>query len=729
MSHGGTDMSLTSLCWPIERLGEAMKALGDLCRLAPIVPEVSAPPSHVMAGGEDLLRNWIDATADWLGFDAEPVTIPYNDVNEFLRAAGPSVLRLPGAEEASVAGKGPAPRFLLVVEGRPGRLTLLAPEFTKVHVNPAVVRSALCHEIEAPLAGQIDEILAAAGSTGRRKERGRQALFTQLLNDASVESCWLLRASGERGLWAQAQEARLPRLLACVLGTYAIGYGAYLASWWLLGLGALSGRLDQGWLPAWALLLFTLVVFRLLTLASSGGLAIRAGTILRRRLMSAALELDPQAIRRMGIGTLLGSVIEVGAAETLTIQGGIALLTALVELVFAGVVLSAGAAGWLHIVLLLGTVCSTALVGGHYYRRRRRWTERRLGLTDRLIEFMAGHRTRLAQEPSSHWNDGEDESLETYLGTSRIMDRLTVGLQVLVPGGWLLVGLLALVPAFVGGDGVTVPLAVSVGGIILAHGALKNLVSGMAQLIAVLIAWDRIRPFWGTASGRSRAGHPEFGCAPASPALADDRSSTPPFLQLRDVVFRYQDRSQPVVRGATLSIGRGDRLLLEGPSGGGKSSLAGILAGANRPASGLVLLDGLDKETLGSTGWRRRVAIAPQFHENTLIKGSLAFNLLMARDWPPRQTDLQEAAGVSRALGLGPLLDRMPGGLMQMVGEGGWQLSHGEKSRVYLARALLQGAELIILDESFAALDPQTLGGALTAVMDAVPSLLVIAHP
>jgi ATP-binding cassette subfamily B protein len=71
----------------------------------------------------------------------------------------------------------------------------------------------------------------------------------------------------------------------------------------------------------------------------------------------------------------------------------------------------------------------------------------------------------------------------------------------------------------------------------------------------------------------------------------------------------------------------------------------------------------------------------------------------------------------------------MPGGLMQMVGEGGWQLSHGEKSRVYLARALLQGAELIILDESFAALDPQTLQGALTAVMDAVPSLLLIAHP
>jgi len=50
-----------------------------------------------------------------------------------------------------------------------------------------------------------------------------------------------------------------------------------------------------------------------------------------------------------------------------------------------------------------------------------------------------------------------------------------------------------------------------------------------------------------------------------------------------------------------------------------------------------------------------------------------------------------------------------PGGLMQMVGETGWQLSHGEQSRLYIARALLQRAELVVLDESFAALDPDKL--------------------
>jgi ATP-binding cassette subfamily B protein len=173
----------------------------------------------------------------------------------------------------------------------------------------------------------------------------------------------------------------------------------------------------------------------------------------------------------------------------------------------------------------------------------------------------------------------------------------------------------------------------------------------------------------------------------------------------------------------------GDRLLLEGPSGGGKSTLAALLAGSRTPSSGLLLLAGLDRATLGAGGWRRRVALAPQFHENHVLIGTFAFNALMGREWPPQPGDLEEAERVCRALDLGPLLDRMPAGLQQMVGETGWQLSHGEKSRLYLARALLQGAELIVLDESFAALDPQTLRHALAYVLDKAPTVLVIAHP
>ena len=61
--------------------------------------------------------------------------------------------------------------------------------------------------------------------------------------------------------------------------------------------------------------------------------------------------------------------------------------------------------------------------------------------------------------------------------------------------------------------------------------------------------------------------------------------------------------------------------------------------------------------------------------------------------------------------------------------ETGWKLSQGERSRLYVARALLQRAELVILDESFAALDPENLDRALRCVLKRAPALLVIAHP
>ena len=112
-----------------------------------------------------------------------------------------------------------------------------------------------------------------------------------------------------------------------------------------------------------------------------------------------------------------------------------------------------------------------------------------------------------------------------------------------------------------------------------------------------------------------------------------------------------------------------------------------------------------------------------------MLTATFAFNLLLGRGWPPRPADLEDAEALCHELGLGDLLGRMPAGLQQMVGETGWQLSHGERSRLYIARALLQKAELVVLDESFAALDPETLRRALRCVLDRAPTLVVIAHP
>jgi len=296
-----------------------------------------------------------------------------------------------------------------------------------------------------------------------------------------------------------------------------------------------------------------------------------------------------------------------------------------------------------------------------------------------------------------------------------------------VPRGWLLLGLLGLAPAFLAGRGAPAALAVSLGGILLAYEGCKKLATGLAHLAGEALAWQQAAPLFHAAARPEAATTPTLTRPPAGSAAG--AGDTVPVLEAHDLVFRYRDRGEPVLQGAGVRIRAGDRLLLEGPSGGGKSTLAALLAGSRMPQSGLLLLDGLDRATLGTEGWRRRVVIAPQFHENHVLIGTLAFNVLMGRGWPPRQADLDEAEKVCRALDLGPLLERMPAGLQQIVGETGWQLSHGEKSRLYIARAILQEASLLILDESFAALDPLTLQRTLRFVLEKAATVVVIAHP
>ena len=156
--------------------------------------------------------------------------------------------------------------------------------------------------------------------------------------------------------------------------------------------------------------------------------------------------------------------------------------------------------------------------------------------------------------------------------------------------------------------------------------------------------------------------------------------------------------------------------------------MVSLLTGLRQPNSGHLLIDGHDRETFGSIAWRRHVAAAPQFHENHVLAGTFAFNLFLGRRKTLGPADLEEAQAICYELGLGDLLERMPAGMLQMVGETGWQLSHGERSRLYIARALLQGADLVVLDESFAVLDPENMKRAIDCAVKHSATLLVITH-
>jgi ATP-binding cassette subfamily B protein len=264
-------------------------------------------------------------------------------------------------------------------------------------------------------------------------------------------------------------------------------------------------------------------------------------------------------------------------------------------------------------------------------------------------------------------------------------------------------------------------VAVLLGGVLLAQTGFKRLMGSFTDITGAWISWKRIAPLFRAAARKEIPG--------IGPSRVEVSQKPRRVVDAERLVFRYRKESRPALQGITMAIQRGDRILLEGPSGGGKTTFASLIAGIREPNAGLLLVNGLDRQTLGSRQWRKAIAAAPQFHENHILTETLAFNLLMGRGWPPTQADLREAESLCRELGLGDLLDRMPGGILQMVGEGGWQLSHGERSRMYIARALLQRPDLVILDESFAALDPESLQTALECTLKHAETLMVIAHP
>ena len=216
---------------------------------------------------------------------------------------------------------------------------------------------------------------------------------------------------------------------------------------------------------------------------------------------------------------------------------------------------------------------------------------------------------------------------------------------------------------------------------------------------------------------------------PAAPTPIQPHPPASLHLETRRLNRRLPGAPDPLLDAASLAIHPGDRILLTGPSGAGKSTLAALLAAQRPPDSGLLLLDGYDLPTLGAAAWRRRVVAVPQLHANHLFAGSLAWNLLLGRAWPPTPRDLALAAEICRDLGLGDLLDRLPAGLDQPIGEAGWQLSDGEAARVCLARALLQEPDLLILDESLGALDPALRLQVLATLDRRARTLLLIGHP
>ncbi len=682
------------MIWPLARAGEALMAVVDAAGF-----EAHAEP---IAPAELADEAWLHDAASALGVDAEARITRYPDVPALVASCAPALIRV---------GDG----YLAAIRRHRRDLVVVSPDGTRTRLSIAAVVEAL----RAPARPRELAAITAAVPLARRA-RLHTALCETRLRHTPIAGITTIRRAVEAPLRVQARDLGLAPRLAGIAVLHLVGYVLSLLSWWAIGRTILSGRIDPGWLSAWALLVATAVIARTAASRAAGPLAIDAAGALRRRLLAGALRLPPELVRGEGVGRSLGRVFEAQALETLAVSGGFTALFAAIEIVIVAVVLVLGAGGAIQLGLFAITLIVAAAGVRRYLTARRAWTADRLAITHDLVESMTGHATRLAQQPATDRHMREDQALVHYVRRSAQLDRRLVWLAAGIPRGWLVLAGLGLAPALLRGHTEVTGLAIALGGTLLGHGALVKLGDAATRLCDAAIAWSSVAPLLGAGGQAGMVGEPALAHSTPSPDQ--------PLATLRGVVSRAP-RGNSVLAGCDLVIHAGDRVLLEGASGAGKSTIAGILGGLRRPDRGLVLASGLDRATLGERGWRRRIAFVPQFHDNHIFFGSLAFNVLLARAWPPSPADLVDAQTLCEELGLGPTLARMPGGLAQLIGETGWQLSHGERSRVFLCRAMLSRAPLVILDESLAALDPETLVGVIGCLERRPGATLVIAHP
>ncbi|MEN8007978.1 MAG: ABC transporter ATP-binding protein [Candidatus Krumholzibacteriota bacterium] len=194
-------------------------------------------------------------------------------------------------------------------------------------------------------------------------------------------------------------------------------------------------------------------------------------------------------------------------------------------------------------------------------------------------------------------------------------------------------------------------------------------------------------------------------------------------VELRGVGLTWPDGTI-ALRDVDLVVHPGQRVALVGPSGGGKSTMAALMARYLDPHRGDVRIDGQDLRRATLDSVRRTVGLVPQ--ETQLYHDSLRANLQLAR---PRATD-EELMAVLKGASLEEFLDGLPEGLDTVVGEEGMRLSGGERQRLALARAMLKAPAIHILDEATSALDARTEREVLHRFFEAARdrTVIMIAH-
>ena len=194
-------------------------------------------------------------------------------------------------------------------------------------------------------------------------------------------------------------------------------------------------------------------------------------------------------------------------------------------------------------------------------------------------------------------------------------------------------------------------------------------------------------------------------------------------IEFDDVTFRYQD--EPVLRGVSVTIERGEVMALVGPSGGGKSTLADLVLRFYDVSAGAIRIDGIDIRDVTQASLRAQMALVTQhtFLFNDSVKNNIAYGSVEAES-------METIIAAATAANAHEFIMELPEGYDTMIGELGLRLSGGQRQRLAIARALLKNAPILVLDEATSALDNESerlVQQALDTLMQG-RTTLVIAH-
>ena len=193
-------------------------------------------------------------------------------------------------------------------------------------------------------------------------------------------------------------------------------------------------------------------------------------------------------------------------------------------------------------------------------------------------------------------------------------------------------------------------------------------------------------------------------------------------IRFEKVSFAYGDAA--TLTGIDFEVRRGETVALVGPSGGGKTTILGLIPRFYDPIRGRVTIDGHDVRDVGLASLRDQIALVTQ--EPFLFDETIRANIAYAR---PEATDA-EVEAAARAAAAHDVITTLPGGYSATVGEAGARLSGGQRQRIAIARAFLKDAPILLLDEATSALDTESeaqVQAALKRLM-AGRTVILIAH-